>query len=47
MKDECNQCDLENYIRKSRAYFVCNNCGRDITLEVVLLSEVENETTNI
>lgn len=37
---ECKNCDYENYVRKGRAYLVCPNCGRDITLELVLMSEL-------
>ena len=30
----------------SRAHWICPICGRDVSLEYVLLSEVKNLTTN-
>lgn len=31
--------DYENPIRKGRAHYVCQKCGADITLELVLMME--------
>ncbi len=42
-KKECNQCDYENPVRYGRADLRCKDCGRDITLELVLMYEVENK----
>ena len=36
---ECKTCDYDNPIKKGRAYYVCKDCGRDITLELVLIEK--------
>ena len=38
---ECKDCDYDNAIRKGRAYYVCPRCGRDLTLELLLLKQAE------
>lgn len=45
MRDcETGKHDYDNPIRKSRAYWVCPKCGKDISLEVVLIYEArQNE----
>ena len=40
---ECNH-DYENALRKGRAWYVCPNCGNDITLELVLIRMAESES---
>lgn len=34
--------DYDNPIRKGRAHYECKHCGKDITLELVLLYEAQN-----
>lgn len=44
------QHDYENAIRKGRAHYVCPKCGKDITLELVLMEQMrrmEAEPSNI
>lgn len=36
---ECKTCDYENAVRKGRALYVCPKCGRDLTLELVLMHD--------
>ena len=38
---ECDIDPLKDYVRKGRAWFVCPKCGKDITLLVTLLYELE------
>ena len=40
---ECRQCDYENPIRKGRAYWVCKDCWRDITIELFFIIEEFNK----
>jgi len=39
----CKVHNYEDVIRKGRAWFVCADCGADITLELVMLSELWGE----
>ena len=41
-KKECKDCDYDNAIRKGRAYHVCPKCGKDLTLELVLMYEAKH-----
>jgi ribosomal protein L37AE/L43A len=41
-KKECQYCDFKNPLRLGRAYYVCRKCGRDLTLELVLLRDLES-----
>lgn len=38
-KERCEQCDFENPIKKGRACYVCKDCDRDVTVELVLMQE--------
>lgn len=35
--------DYENVVRKGRARYHCPKCGKDISMEVILLAEAEWE----
>jgi hypothetical protein len=35
--------DYDNYVRKGRAWLVCPKCGKDITLELVLMADANKE----
>lgn len=37
---ECKNCNYYKAVRKGRAWLVCAKCGRDLTLEMVLLYEI-------
>ncbi len=37
------QHDYDNPIRKWRAHYVCPKCAKDITLELVLIYELEHD----
>ena len=39
MKKPCKQCDFENAIRFGRADWRCPKCGRNLMLEIVLMSQ--------
>lgn len=43
MKDSGHIHDYENAVRKGYAYYVCPECGENITLELVMLAEMEEE----
>ncbi len=42
--EECKVCDYTNYVRKGRGYLVCPKCGKDITLELVLMAELKENS---
>lgn len=35
----CQDCDYAHPKRLGRAHYVCPKCGRDLTLELVLIAE--------
>lgn len=43
MSEDCTH-DYENPIRKGRAYYVCPDCGADISLQVILMYEDKPRT---
>ena len=44
-KEECNH-DYDHPIRHGRAHYTCRNCGGDISLDLILLHELEDEEEN-
>jgi hypothetical protein len=38
---ECKFCDFDNPVYTGLGHFRCKDCGRDLTLELVLLKEKE------
>lgn len=34
--------DFENPVRAGRAWYVCRNCGEDISMEVIMMCDAEN-----
>lgn len=40
LQQKC-QHDYENPIRRGRAHYVCQKCGKDITLELAMILEAE------
>jgi len=47
MNNKTCEHDYKNCIRKGRAYYVCPICGKDITLEIVLMEEVKRKKKDI
>lgn len=43
MHKECQQCDFDNPTKKGRGYWCCPNCGRDYSVEYVMLWEARLE----
>lgn len=41
-KEECRH-DYDNALRKGRAFWICPDCGGDITMDLVLIREIEDE----
>ena len=41
---ECNH-DYENPIRLGRAFYVCRHCSEDISLTLVLIAELEKNSS--
>jgi hypothetical protein len=43
----CSNCDEKKIVRKGRAWYVCENCGVDNSLYVVLMWQaIDKEATN-
>lgn len=45
MKDDDEICehDFESPLKLGRAYYICRHCGKNITLDLVLMMEAEIE----
>jgi ribosomal protein L37AE/L43A len=35
--------DFKHHVRKGRGYYVCQKCGKDITVLLVMLAKVERK----
>lgn len=42
IKEDCDH-DYKNYIRKGRADLRCSKCGKDITLELVIMADLKEK----
>ena len=40
---ECRNCPLNKAVHKGRAYWVCPDCGRDMSLEYLIICEAKNK----
>ncbi len=40
-------CCKSTWTRRSRAYFVCDNCGKDVTMYITLFVQADQESQEL